>query len=862
MPGDFVLNALANAVGEVCADVFGIKPQEWREQRAIQAKIKRAVTNAEQQFARSYEAVDPELVDVLTRQTRFADLPSVRAALHDLLSRPFHDPTGSVAVLRRSFSDVLPDRTDRARVDAAMQAFLAALGNEVFYIAELRDLYALHFARISAESGREAAAASADSVRYLAEIVTSIQALQTHLVQLTAPPEQYLLTMARPTPVERPRPWHNLPQRAYAEFIGRQPEREQLTRLLLPHPRSRHFVVTIDGIGGIGKSALALELAHSYRERYDDLPSDERFEAIVWVSAKHTLLTASGIQQRRQTFSTLDDLFRELATVLEQPAILQASVAERRGLVEHALTAQRVLLIVDNLETVDDEELLTFLRELPDPTKTIITTRHRIDIAYAIRLAGMPRADALRLMQLESETKSVRLTPAEMDDLERRSGGVPLAIQWSIGLMSLGHSVEAVLRRLSQGQNDIIRFCFAESAAHIRGRDAHRLLLALALFERSVNRTMLGEVAGLHDDPIGRDDGLAELLRLSLVNQKNDRFSLLPLTHAFAREELRAHPHLEQELREGWVAYLSQLASAYGGNRWRGIDRAQLLDDGPHFLTLAEWCRRTDNYQILQGITFGLVRYFDLLGQWDEALYTAQAALEQARLANDSAMIVDLIVFPIVWVLRGQQRFEEAERIITEAITLASHIGDHGRQSDALIAYSNVVRNQGQFTQARALCNQAAELLPGVDPTYRIYIQANIEYELGHVARARGDWAGAEHHLLAVRDLFNQPENDPIFTTEFGWGLYRQLGVVAEHRGDLERAIQLYEQSLGLGRTTGMGAHEANVLVRVARLELQLGHSERSRQYAVEALASGRIYRLPREQAEAETLLARLGETP
>ncbi len=107
--------------------------------------------------------------------------------------------------------------------------------------------------------------------------------------------------------------------------------------VLLPHPRSRHFVVTIDGIGGVGKSALALELAYGYREHYATLPVEERFEAIVWVSAKRTLLTASGIQQRRQGFKTLDDLFRELASVLEQPALLPAAAHERRSLIERAL---------------------------------------------------------------------------------------------------------------------------------------------------------------------------------------------------------------------------------------------------------------------------------------------------------------------------------------------------------------------------------------------------------------------------------------------------------------------------------------------------------------------------------------------
>jgi LuxR family glucitol operon transcriptional activator len=859
---EFLSGALANIIGEFVADKVGDQLSTEAERRTLSRALDEAVARAERQFVAEHGAHDPELVAALTRDTRFADLPSVRAALRGLLTQPFHDPSGSVAVLQHSFADVLPTTVERERVDAVVRAFLGTLGREVLYIPQLRELYALSFQKISAESARATAENTAAAARQMQALTDGFRDLQESLRLLAAAPETRLLPAPRPGVIERPRPWHNLPQRGYSAFIGRHEELAQLDRLLLPHPRSRHFIVTIDGIGGVGKSALALELAYRHRDGHAALPGDERFAAIVWVSAKRTLLTAGGIQQRRQSFNTLDDLFREVATVLEQPAILQAPLAERRGLVVRALAAQRTLLILDNLETVDDEELLSFLRELPDPTKALVTTRHRIDIAYAVRLTGMAHADALKLMAVEADAKGVILNGAEMDELERRTGGVPLAIQWSIGLMSLGHSVEGVLRRLGSGQSDIARFCFAESVALIRGRDAHRLLLALALFERSVSRAMLAEVAGLADDPVGRDDGLAQLLRLSLVNQKGDRFKLLPLTHAFARDELAGHPALEQGLREGWVACLSRLASAYGGNRWRGIDRTQLLADGPHFLTLAEWCRRTHSYQILQTITFGLVRYFDLLGQWDEALQTARSALEQARLAQDSAMMVDLMIFPIVWVLRGQQRFEEAERNINEAIDLAAQIDDSGRQSDALIAYSNVLRNQGQFDRARACCDRAAELLPSVDPAYRVYIQANIEYELGHLARDRGDWTGAERHLLAVRDLFSQPERDPIFTTEFGWGLYRQLGTVAERRGELERAIQLYEQSLSLGRTTGMGAHEANVLVRVARLELQLGRSERSRQYAAEALESGRRYRLPREQAEAAELLAHLGETP
>src|SRR5215213_9457389 len=360
-------------------------------------------------------------------------------------------------------------------------------------------------------------------------------------------------------------PRHNLPPRDYERFVGRQPQLEEVRRLLLPYPKSRHHLVTIDGIGGIGKSALALETAYHARDGYAGLPEAERFEAIVWVSAKRTYLTADGILEQRQAFRALDDLYTAIAQVLDYPAITRAPAEEQRAIVERVLAEQRTLLILDNLETVDDEELLIFLRLLPDPTKAIVTTRHRIDVAYPVRLLGMPQADALALISQEAARKDVALVEEQQAQLFARTGGVPLAIVWSIGLMGLGGSVESVLRRLGSGQSDIARFCFAESVALIHGRDAHKLLLALALFASDASREAMGIVAGLGEDEFGRDIGLEELLRLSLVNKDGERFSLLPLTKSFVQAEAERQGVWMQVASERLQQYLFDLTHIYGG---------------------------------------------------------------------------------------------------------------------------------------------------------------------------------------------------------------------------------------------------------------------------------------------------------
>ncbi len=410
-------------------------------------------------------------------------------------------------------------------------------------------------------------------------------------------------------------------------------------------------MITIDGIGGIGKSALALEAAYTLRDQYAGLPEAERFDAIVWVSAKRSYLTADGILKRRQAFRAIDDLYAAIAQVLDYPAITRAKAEEQRAIVEHVLRQQRTLLILDNLETVDDEMLPAFLRDLPDPTKAIITTRHRIDVAYPVRLTGMPHEDALALITQEVERKEVSITADEQEQLWQRTGGVPLAIVWSIGLMGLGGEIESVLRRLGSGQSDIARFCFEESVAQIRSKDAHRLLLILSIFGGNASSNALCMAAGLISvnpqgnvelDEDGGIKGLEKLIKLSLLNKEADRYSLLPITNSFVKAELVAHPELEYELRERWIAYLVNLARSYFDPFVRERDLHSLLAEAAYLDTLSEWCVTTGRLDVLLKILSALSIYLDMIGEFERRIVLGELMLDYARAVGDKQRILSI----------------------------------------------------------------------------------------------------------------------------------------------------------------------------------------------------------------------------
>lgn len=362
---------------------------------------------------------------------------------------------------------------------------------------------------------------------------------------------------------------HNLPQPDYGHFIGREQEKNTLTNLLLPHPHSPHYVITILGVGGMGKTALALEIANHYLYECAKLPDEERFNAIVWFSAKETILVGKQILPRWPSQRTIDDLYITIFGVFNIDIDNNLSLPEKDLKIRQILKNQRTLLILDNLETVDDKRLLDFILHPPVPTKIIVTTRHWVSVAYPLQLEGMPHSDAINLIDQQCLIGDIRISDDVKEKLITRTGGIPLALVWCIGLIRSGMPVDAILNLLGNSESAVAKFIFEKSVDQIRGSSALQLLVTLALFieyasdykvRQYVTRDELGSLTQLSN--ADRDESLATLFQLSLINQTSDQFSLLPLTRAYILEQIVGSDEtVYQDLRKrinGAVFALSQ----------------------------------------------------------------------------------------------------------------------------------------------------------------------------------------------------------------------------------------------------------------------------------------------------------------
>ena len=356
----------------------------------------------------------------------------------------------------------------------------------------------------------------------------------------------------------KPRCIDNLPRPDYTDFFGREEEKKEILEHI-GHPRA--WITVIDGIGGVGKTALALNCAEYVKEL--SATGDSDFEFVIWASAKTERLHSRGIVQLQPNFRDLRSLTR---TILEVTGFGDSEPKDSVALVKDILEISKTLLVLDNLETVTDPDLYEFLQEVPSPSKVLATTRSRLERSHKnLRLTALPIADALELIrQLAADLDSDELWD-EQDNtlvgLVERVGAIPLAIKLAVGRIATGMPLSSYLDKLDSGvaQQDLLEFCFAESWENL-DQDAKSILMSIVLFSEEPSEVQLRRVTGIPEMRL--NEAIGFLTRRAFLNRSYDivgqtyRYSLLPLTADFIEQESEKYPDLRSRIQDNYNTYL------------------------------------------------------------------------------------------------------------------------------------------------------------------------------------------------------------------------------------------------------------------------------------------------------------------
>lgn len=615
---------------------------------------------------------------------------------------------------------------------------------------------------------------------------------------------------------------NNLPRQS--SCFGREKEIVKALRALSPSDRS--WGVLLDGIGGIGKTTVAIETA--YRALAQQL-----FESFVFVSAKQRILGPEGIYQVDPKAKTLEEFLNETAHILRQPGIAKLEGQNKRSRLLEELRRRPTLLIYDNLETLPNPEqfeLSEFLRELPSGSKAIVTSRKRGgDGSVWIRLERLEFEAARAIIKDEMSrdtqlhAKLRKVSTARWEELYDATSGSPLALVYILGLMRVRSTLtfEGALMLLQSNRNpDLHNFIFQEARRHL-SRNDEAVLRTLSFFVGPATTEACAEISTLTVNTV--ETTLDRLCRSALVDALigEERYALHPLTRSFIRTELLSDEETYGRSGVRFAQYWLRFAQEFGGSTKDSYKTYPLLEtEWPNLqsatellwqiFTLGKLSVKEEALRLYCEFARSLGQFLSFTGRWDERLainlriYEAMEQLQKWGAAGEAA-------YHVAWIYYSRGRVEDA-----------SHWANR-----SLRAW-----NQGGTRVDRATGMRMVAL----------------------VTERSGDHVGAEHLLLEALSILRSSKSDDVPK------VLAELGTIQQRRGELTSAEASFGEALSLAKRAQAKEQEASYTCSLALVMLSGRRLAEARNLIEAALPMAREVGRQDLIAASQFALARLNE--
>ncbi|WP_246606876.1 ATP-binding protein [Paractinoplanes toevensis] len=602
-------------------------------------------------------------------------------------------------------------------------------------------------------------------------------------------------TQAGPAPAPRR---NDLPADLF-DFTGREEESAQVEELL-----RTVGAVAVDGMAGVGKTSLALHVAHRLAPSFPD---------------GGLYLDLQGFTPGQEPLEPQAALARLLAGL--DVTHLPAGTAERAALWRSELSRRRALVLLDNAADADQARPL-----LPGagPSAVLITSRNRLvslDGVPPVTLTPLGDDDAARLFG-----RAAGLAPAPagrdadaegaaVEQVLRLCGGLPLALRMAGARLRHrpGWTVAVLAERLrdSAGRFDAV-FGMSLQQLDPAQRRLFRLLGVLpgADFDAGV-------AAALDDQPV--DDLLDELVDAHLLQETAPgRYRMHDLIRRYAADlAAEEEPKAGDALRRVVTHYLA-----------RAVDHDRILP--------APGRDRPESGDPAAAMAWFDLEYVNLVAAFDAAV----------RLGADE-VVAGLPQTMRVWFFRHRGT-DDQSRMLTAAADACRRLGRHRERSALLADLGFAYAAAGRLIEALKAYEKAGATDPPGD-TGRAgpaggaasgdELAAALALRIGFVYRDLGDSVSARRHLRRARQLFEQGGQrggQAQALAAEGW--------VTLQLGDRDEAAALARASVALadgpGRITGL------VTLGVA---LAADEPAESRRVLGEALSLAEEHHLPHNQA-------------
>ena len=330
----------------------------------------------------------------------------------------------------------------------------------------------------------------------------------------------------------------NLPAPSYTELFGRAQICTHIQELILSE--AGPSVISLVGIGGIGKTALADAVVRKIAPLFC-------FEHVIWLRAEPQ--TMSGWSNNPQV--SFESIIYDLAESLDIETV-QHSHIERLTLIRQILKSKPCLIVIDNLETEQDTAyLLSELNNLAQPSKFLLTSRTRailnVSSIYYYTVPRLTKKEASDLLFQQAELLGIGLfssiDPQNIETIYKIVGGNPLALKIVVSMLDL-LSLPQILNNLSKNPSGAIESMYLHiywQAWQILTSQARSLLQAMPLVSESGGEPdYLQSISRLPDNEFW--PALQELRNRSLIEVRGTlqekKYGIHRLTRTFLYTEI------------------------------------------------------------------------------------------------------------------------------------------------------------------------------------------------------------------------------------------------------------------------------------------------------------------------------------
>ncbi len=621
------------------------------------------------------------------------------------------------------------------------------------------------------------------------------------------------------------------------EFFGRSSEVERVLALSTS-PETGSLVISIEGMGGLGKTRLATYVARRLVDsgRHDDV---------------QLLVNLHGFDTEGRPPAepgvVLEQLIRALRPAGSPPSGRSALVRAYRNL----LLGRSAVIVLDN--AVTEEQVQDLLPGHPG-TMIIVTSRNV--------LAGLP--DVVRFpLSVLSEAESANLLrgsvgrdPQTLDDVALRRvvhlcGRLPLALTVAAAQLredprlSLSDYAE---HREELGLHDEVESSLALSYEHL-AEPLRRFFRLLSLHPGP--DFDVRAAAALGDRELGEAGReLSSLVNRRLLDRRQDadRYQFHDLVRAYAAARTRQEdlPRVRRAA-VGRVLdhYRSTAATAmdflapYERHRRPQVDRAETptreddalawLDEERHNLaTAATQATAGGWHQHAVDLSQTLFRYLVIGGYHRDAHSIHEAAVRAAQAQDDSVgeAVARQNLGVACWQLGDS---ESALRHLREALATFLNIGDHGNVGRAHNNLGLVHQSIAQHAEARDNHQAAAEAFRAAAD------DMGVSAALGNLALVYWNWGEYTNALVYFRQdlaLARRAEDRDGIAIALG-----NMGGVYQRIGQSGKALARHRQALSIYRRSRNRAGIASALMNIGTVHECLGQHRDALDHHQQALA-------------------------